>query len=203
MAGKSMEQRVKSGSLGPRWKSAQSKNKALGDRKFADLGKLLASYDDVVGEFEAGAGDADDAVDDVFGKINEVMTKFMNRNQELHKNLGKLEAEFGKSLGELTRKRADRANMYSILLSQLSDKRAATFSDFVANDRTTSDKVLDLVGEFAEAAKAGDKLQGDMTAKCDKLADQIRAMLQNYKRQAAALKDKNVNAALDDLLGLL
>jgi uncharacterized protein YukE len=200
---KSMEQRVKEGPLRARWKAAQSKNKALDDRKFAELGKLLDSYDDSVGEYEAGAGDDDDAVGATFDKVNSAMTAFMNKNQQLHKSLSTLEADFGKGLAELTRKRADRVNMYSILLAQLADKRRVVFSDFVANDKATSDKVLDIVGEFAQNAQATAKLQGDVAGKCEKLAGQIRSVLQNYKRQVSEMKDKNAAAALDDLLGLL
>jgi len=197
---KSMEQRIKDGPLQPRWKAAQAKNKALDDRKFADLGKLLDSYDFAVGEYEDGAGDDDGAVDATFAKVNVAMTAFMNRNQELHKSLTALEAGFGKSLADLTSKRADRVNLYSILLAQLADKRRAVFADFVANDKATSDKVLDIVGDFAKNAQATAKLQNDVSVRCEKLSGQIRSTLQNYKRQVT---DRSAGAAIDDLLKLL
>lgn len=203
MAGKSMEQRVKDGSLRARWKSAQSKNKALDDRKFGDLSKLLDSYDDAVEEYEAGAGDDGDITQGTVDKVNVAMTAFMNKNQQLHKSLNTLESDFSKSMDTLTRKRAERVNQYSILISQLAEKRKAVFADFVDNDRTTSDKVLDIVADLADTLKATAKLQEDLGTQCEKLATQIRNTVQNYKRQVASTNDKNAIASLDELLALV
>ena len=202
MAGKSMEQRVKDYPLQARWRSAQAKNKALGDRKFSDLGKLLEIYDYTIDEHEDEGAGMEDATTKIFGRINVVMTAFMNRNQQLHKSLSQLEADFSKSLDGMVQKRTDRANQYSILLAQFTDKRQVVLSDFIANDRTTSDKVLDIVADLAEAAQSTKKQEEALASKCDRLAAQLRSMLQDFKRQIDA-KDKNSTAALDDLLKLL
>lgn len=207
MAGKSMEQRAKVGSLLDRWKAAQSKNKALDDRKFAELEKLLTKYDDVVGEHKDGAEDGADLVQKAIDEINVVMTGFVERNKALRekaiKTLGDAESNFSKRFRDLTKARASRVNEYSMLLEQFVDEREKALSELMANDRQAADRVLDRVGEFAETMTGGTQLQEDLAAEADKLAKQIRSLLQNYKRQIADAKDKNAMSALDDLADLL
>lgn len=209
MAGKSMEQRAKAGPLLDRWKAAQSKNKVLDDRKFAELGKLLREYDDAVEEHRLGGDDGNDVMGEVNEKINVVMSGYLKTNKQLHDSLKQLEADFSKKLPGINAKGADgkflknAPNLYNMHFAKLADDRQSLFAKFEANDQAANDQMLELVAKFAEFARANANLQEDVVASCDKLANQIRSLLQNYKRQIADAKDKNAISALDDLADLL
>jgi len=201
MAGMSMEQRGKLGPLTARWKAAQAKNKALGDRRFADLGKLLDRYDDVVGEYKVGSAKGEDVPDAASDQMNNVLSAYIRKNQELDRSSARLEAQFRKTLATMTPGK-DKVNVFGILFEQATKKRKALFSAHVSNDRMTSNKLLTLAEVMANAMQGATK-QDDLAVEGEKLAAQIRSTLQNYKRQVADQKDKNAGAAIDELLNLL
>jgi hypothetical protein len=202
MAGKSMEQRLKDGPLKARWKAAQSKSKALEDRKYAEIGKLLDGYDDVVQEYKAGAADRDDLPGQAIERINAVLRAYVKKNDEVHTSMGRLTARFRKSLAGLAPSEA-KVNLFGALFEETARKRKSLFSAHVANDRATSGKIKALIEEMAAGSRGSSGLQGDLVSEGEKLAGQLRSALQNCKRQLADLKDRNANATIDELLGLL